>query len=119
MSALFSKAGRMSALVNQFQTSDEPHGTEIAKTTVQIGAGRYRQCSRLFFNPDDFFLAIRFVFKRYPLIFIPWSMIKECRSSSLFGRKAVQLELAGPELPYIRIYENDFKQNQFYQRDKV
>ena len=114
MEAPFPKAGGMSALVHQFQTSEEPHGTEIIKTTVQIGAVRYRQCSRLFFNANGFFLLTKFIFKHYPAIFIPWSMVKECRKSNLFGRKAVQLELMDSELPSIRFYENDFKQNQFY-----
>jgi len=105
----------MSALVNQFQTSEEPHGTEIAKTTVQVGAVRYRQCSKLFFDANGFFLEIKFIFKRYPAIFIPWSMVKECRQSSLFGSRAVQLELIPEKLPTIRFYEDDFKQNQFYE----
>ena len=116
---LSAKAGGMSALVNHFQTSEEPHGTEIAKTTVQIGAVRYRQCSKLFFNPDGFFLVIKFIFKRYPAIFIPWSMVKECRRSSLYNRKAVLLELMPEDLPAIRIYENDFKENQFYHCNEI
>ena len=99
----------MSALVNQFQTDKEPHGTEITKTSVQVGAVRYRQCCKLLFNTDGFFLIIKFIFKKYPFIFIPWSSIKECRRSSLFGRKAFELELEA-KFPSIRIYENDFKQ---------
>ena len=115
MAALSSKAGGMSALVNQFQTGEKPHGTEIGKTSVQVGAVRYRQCCRLYFDTDGFFLLIKYIFKRHPAIFIPWKEVKECRNSSFFGRKAMELELNDAELPSIRIYENDFKQNQFYQ----
>jgi hypothetical protein len=93
MAALFTKAGGMSALVNQFQTDKEPHGTEIPKTTVQIWEVRYLQCGRLFFTAEGFFLLIKYTFQSYLAIFIRWGLIRgECRKSSLFGRTALELE---------------------------
>jgi hypothetical protein len=109
MFSILSKISGMSKLLNCFESKIFPNEEEILKTTIQVGAIRYRRCALIFMDNDGLYLSVKMIFKSYPVVFIPWSSIKETKKERLYGRKAIQLDFRDSTLPSIKIYETDFR----------
>jgi hypothetical protein len=97
----------LSRLVDFFETKPFPAEEKVLKSTVQIGSIRYRQCAFIFADKAGLYLRIKTIFKSHPVIFIPWTSIREKRKASLYGRKAIQLEFNESGLPPIKFYETE------------
>lgn len=113
MVSIFSKISGISKLVNYFESKAFPNEKEILKTTLQVGNIRYRKCGFIFMDDEGFYLSIKMIFKKYPVIFIPWSSIIKTKKERLYGRKAIQLDFEDSTLPSIKIYETDFRPNYY------
>jgi hypothetical protein len=111
MFLILSKISGISKLVNYFESKAFPNEEDILKTTIQIGKIRYRKCGLIFMDTKGLYLSVKMIFKSYPVIFIPWSSIKETIKERLYGRKAIQLDFRDSTLPSIKIYETDFRGN--------
>jgi len=100
-----SKKNSVQRLADNFPTDNFPIDKSVLKNTVQVGRIRFRRCASFCLDKEGIYLRIRFIFKSYPDIFIPWNFIKEARKSKLYSMKAVQFILSDPSLPSIKIYE--------------
>jgi len=103
-----SKKNSVNILAKKFPTDKFPVEKAVFKTTVQIGKMRYRSCAAIFLNKEGFYLRIRYIFKNYPDIFIPWRFISRTKKSKLYSLKAIKLVLSDTSLPTIKIYEQYF-----------
>ena len=99
------KKNAVQKLADNFPTDNFPIDKAVLKNTVQVGRIRYRRCASFCLDKEGIYLRIRFIFKSYPDIFIPWSFIKEARKSKLYSMKAVEFILSNSSLPSQKIYE--------------
>ena len=77
--------------------------------TIRVGAVRYRRVMRIAVQAERLYLDEAGV-PRHPVLYIPWSELRNPAASRLYGQAAVKLE-AGPgtiELP-VRLYEAIFR----------
>lgn len=111
--SIFFKINAVNRLANSFSTNNFPNDKAILKTTVQVGIMRYRRCAALCLEKEGLYLRIKFIFKSYPDIFIPWNYIKVAKKSRLYSMKAIQFVLNDPTLPSIKIYEQFFNNHLF------
>jgi hypothetical protein len=113
MFSIFSKIGGISKLVGYFESKPFPNEKEVLKTTIQVGKVRYRRCGFIFMDNQGLYLSAKMIFKKYPVMYIPWSSIKEIKKATLYGRKAIQMDFKDTTLPFVRIYETDFRKNYY------
>jgi hypothetical protein len=113
MFSILSKISGISKLLNYFESKTFPKEEDILNTTIQVGTIRYRRCALIFMDNEGLYLSAKMIFKSYPVIFIPWSSIKETKKEKLYGRKAIQLDFKDSTLPSIKIYETDFRGNYY------
>ena len=106
MFSILSKISGISKLVNYFESKIFPNEEEVLKTTIQVGTIRYRKCALIFMNDEGLYLSAKMIFKSYPVVFIPWSSIREAKTERLYGRKAIQLEFKDSTLPSKDIITN-------------
>ena len=100
----------LAQLIEVFGTAEFPPDTQPRKTTIQVGSIRYRRCAWIYSNQDGIYLRVQYIFKTYPVIFIPRGSVREVRPSTLFGSKALEFVLSGdPDTPSIRFYPVDLK----------
>jgi len=92
MFSILSKISGISKLANYFESKIFPNKEEVLKTTIQVGTIRYRKCALKFMNDEGLYLDAKMIFKSYPVVFIPWSSIRETKKERLYGRKAIQME---------------------------
>ena len=109
MVSIFSKTSGISKLVTCFERKAFPNEKEILKTTLQVGNIRYRKCGFIVMDNEGLYLSVKMIFKKYPVIFIPWSSIIKTKKERLYGRKAIQLDFEDSTLPSVKIYETDFR----------
>lgn len=108
MVSIFSKLCGISKLIDYFESKPFPNEKDVLKTTIQVGNVRYRRCGLIFTDNQGLYLSAKMIFKTYPVMFIPWSSIKETKKDKLYGRKAVRLDFKDPTFPSIKIYDTDF-----------
>lgn len=111
MFSILSKISGISKLVDYFEIKAFPDEKEALKTTLQVGNIRYRKCGLIFMDNQGLYLSAKMIFKKYPVMFIPWASVKETKKEKLYGRKAIQLDFKDTTLPSIKIYESDFRKN--------
>jgi len=106
------KINGFSKLTDVFEPKRFPTDETAKKTTIQVGPVRYRQCAFIAVGQDGIYLKIKTIFKNHPTILIPWASIKGHQKSSLYGRKAIQLNFLDDNLPSLRLYAADVKDQQ-------
>jgi hypothetical protein len=111
------KINGLSKLVDFFETKTFPTDAKVLKTTIQVGIVRYRQCASICINKEGIYLRVKMIFKSYPIIFVPWSSVKERKDARLYGLKAIQLDFHNPSIPSVKFYQTDFAElcNDSYQ----
>jgi len=88
MFSILSKISGISKLVNCFESKTFPNEEDILKTTIQVGTIRYRRCALIFMDNEGLYLSAKMIFKSYPVIFIPWSSIKETKKRKIIWSKS-------------------------------
>ncbi len=106
MLSIFAKASGLTRLIERCPAGRAPAGDKITRETVQIGPVRYRRCADIYFDENGFFLEIKVIFNKYPLIYIPWTMVKAIQTATLYGLPAARLVLGEADLPPLTFYKN-------------
>lgn len=106
----FLRHRKMDELVRTFKTDNVSNENLLLKTTIQIGHIRYRHCASITMNHIGFYLQVKFIFKHYPTIFIPWKALAGSKPARLYGRKALELFFVEKNLPSIIFYETDIRE---------
>ena len=101
------KINGFSGIAEFFEHASFPDKQNVFKTTIQVGAIRYRNCAFLYINNDGLFVKIKMVFKTHPTIFIPWNAFKEKKPATLYGLRAIEFVFTDSNLPALRLYESD------------
>lgn len=109
MIQLFAQASGLTRLIERYPATQRPEGTEREKQTVKIGAVRYRRCVTANVSSQGLYLWVRPPLSRHPPILIPWAAVRRICRTTLYGRKAVRLLIAGPGVPPLILYEGLFK----------
>ena len=108
--SIFPRFKGMAELAAAFEAKSFPNEGKILKTTIKVGSVRYRKCASIFIDEKGIYLGVKYIFKAYPTIFIPWSAIKETKKATLYGLKATQLSFNDSNTPPVIFYERDLQE---------
>ena len=110
--SILPKAG-IAKLVTAFKAEPFPISGKRLKTTLQVGSIRYRKCASIMIVKKGVYVEVKYVFRAYPTIFIPFASIKEIKQATLYGLKARQFIFKDPGTPSIVFYETDLLEFNF------
>jgi len=97
---VFDKLSGWNGLAALYRAPCPPPVWHWKHQTVKVGAVRYRRSMHVAAPPEGLWLAEAGLL-RHPVLFIPWSELRNPAETRFYGRRAVRLE-AGPgtvELP--------------------
>ncbi len=107
---IFEKMSGLLKLVQNYPSKSSLAHVSRVRQTVKFGVVRYRRCVRVDFNEQALFLAVDPPLGRHLKLQIPWSEIKNVRSTSLYWLPAVRLSIGDPEVGDVTIYKKLFDQ---------
>lgn len=102
-------SGGWRSLSQRFVTDHQPHGLLAKHQTLQIGAGVYKRCVVVGIADEGLYLTI---FRKTALI--PWTEIKEVKSTTLYWQSIPQLIVGDPCITTVAVPNQLFGQLKEY-----